>query len=135
MIVFHKGALYVVAKVLPHDSFILMAVQRITKVRPTETRFVRDRSFNLEAFKKHRFGIFGHPTLKPQKVVLRFTPDIADLIAERIWHPTQKVKRNQDGSLTLTMEVVISEELMGWIASWRGYVKVVGPAKLAEEFE
>lgn len=124
MILLHKGALYVVAKVVTHQNFILLAVQRIREVKPGDKRFVRDKSFSLEKLRKDRFGIFGHPSLKPRRVVLRFSPDIAETIAERIWHPTQKLKRNKDGSVTLTMSVPISDELLGWIASWRGYVTV-----------
>lgn len=125
MILLHKGGLYVVAKVVTHQSFILLAVQRIRGVKASDKRFVRDRGFSLESLRKHRFGIFGHPDLKPQKVVLKFSPDIAETIEERVWHPTQKLTRHKDGSVTLTMNVPITDELLGWIASWRGYVALL----------
>ena len=57
--------------------------------------------------------------------MLKFNKEIADIIAERIWHPSQKTTHHRDGSLTLEMKVVISDELKGWVASWREYVKVV----------
>lgn len=127
MILFHKGALYVVARVVAHDSYILLAIQRIVDVTSTGKRFTRNKSFSLESLRKDRFGIFGHPSLKPQKVVLKFSPDIADTICERVWHPTQKLTKHKDGSVTLTMRVPVSDELLGWIASWRGYVTTANP--------
>lgn len=130
MILYHKGALYVVVKTVTHQNFILLAVQRIRDVKLFDNRFVRDKSFSLETLRKDRFGIFGNPDLKPEKVVLRFSPDIAETISERVWHPSQKLNRNKDGSVTLTMRVPISDELLGWIASWRNYATIISPVNL-----
>ncbi|GAB4327809.1 MAG: transcriptional regulator [Candidatus Zixiibacteriota bacterium] len=130
MLVYHKGALYALVHVPRHDNFIFLPIQRIRDVEVTKAKFVRDPSFSLENLKENRFGIFGHSDLKPEKVVLKFRPDIADVVAERIWHPTQKLKRHRDGSLTLTMTVVISDELRSWVAGWLEYVRVLKPEAL-----
>jgi len=65
--------------------------------------------------------------LKPQKVVLKFHKEIAEVVAERIWHTSQKIKHHRDGSLTLEMRVVISDELRSWVGSWLEYVEVIKP--------
>lgn len=90
----------------------------------------RKADFALDKLREDRFGIFGHESLKPQKVVLRFNPDIPDTVAERIWHPSQKLKHHRDGSLTLEMKVVISDELRSWVAGWMDYVEVKRPTHL-----
>ncbi len=127
MLVYHKGALYALVHVPRHSNFIFLPIQRINAVEFTKENFARDSSFSLEKLKENRFGIFGHSDLKPEKVVLKFSPDIADVVAERIWHPTQKLQWHRDGSLTLTMKVVISDELRSWVAGWLGYVRVLKP--------
>jgi predicted DNA-binding transcriptional regulator YafY len=132
MLVYHKGALYALVHVPRHDNFIFLPIQRINAVELTRTKFTRDPSFTLEKLKENRFGIFGHSDLKPEKVVLRFSPDIADVVAERIWHPTQQFKRHRDGSLTLTMKVVISDELRSWVAGWLGSLTVLEPKGLMQ---
>jgi proteasome accessory factor B len=127
MMLWHKGALYAVAHSTQHGNYLFLPVQRIRGLEILPTKFRRERSFSLEKLREGRFGIFGYEGLKPQRVVLKFHKDIADIIAERIWHPSQKITRNRDGSLTLEMKVVISDELKGWIASWRGWVEVILP--------
>ncbi len=130
LILYHKGALYCVAFGLSHNKFLFLPIQRIRSAHPTGKTFKRSRAFSLEKIRQGRFGIFGNEHLRPQVVVLRFSEDIADVIAERIWHSSQKIERHADGSLTLSMKSVISDELRSWIAGWMDYVQVIKPASL-----
>lgn len=123
MLLLHKGAMYLVLYSNYFKTYIQLPVQRMLAVEVLDTTFRRDPKFSLEKLRRDRFGIFGFEGQKPQRVVLRFSKEIADTIAERIWHPSQKIKRHKDGSLTLEMKVIVSDELRGWIASWRGYVR------------
>ena len=127
MILFHKGALYAVVYIPDSGKYYTLPIQRIKKLELSDTHFKRDKRFSIEQILEGRIGIFGYEGLKPQRVVLKFSKDIADTVAERIWHPSQKIKRHPDGSLTLEMKVVISDELRGWIASWLEYVEVKEP--------
>lgn len=135
MLVFHKGALYVVAYLPYHDNYVFLPVQRLQEVQLSNTTFKRRPDFSLDKLRQGRFGIFGYEGQKPQRVVLRFSKDIADTIAERIWHQSQKLIRHRDGSLTLEMKVIISDELRSWIAGWLGYVRVIKPKRLLKEME
>ncbi|HDL00836.1 MAG TPA: WYL domain-containing protein, partial [candidate division Zixibacteria bacterium] len=92
--------------------------------------FTRDPKFDIDSLKKNRFGIYSGNNLKPKKVILKFNKEIAEIVAERIWHQSQKLKHHRDGSLTLEMKVVISDELRSWIGSWLKYVKVIQPKDL-----
>ncbi len=125
LLLYHKGALYAVVYVEAHDNYIFLPVQRIRSIEETAARFKRRKDFSLDRLREGRFGIFGGPDLKPERVVLRFDRDIAEVVAERVWHPSQKLTRHDDGSLTLEMETVVSDELRAWIGSWLGHVEVV----------
>ncbi len=126
LLLYHKGAMYAVVFVSAHDNYIFLPVQRIRSVEFTGEKFERDKDFSLDKLREGRFGIFGGPDLAPERVVLRFVPEIADIVAERIWHPSQKLTRNGDGSLTMELETVVSDELRAWIGSWLDKVEVVG---------
>ncbi len=130
LLLFHKGALYAVVYTPKHDSYLFLPIQRIREVKLLPATFKRKRGFSLEKLREGRFGIYGGDGLKPQKVVLRFSKGIADVVAERVWHPSQKLTSHRDGSLTLEFRVVISDELRAWVGSWLDYVKVVKPADL-----
>lgn len=135
MLVYHKGALYGIVYVPSHDNYIFLAVQRIRRIGPLEQTFKRRRDFNLEKICDGRFGIYGHEGLKPQKVVLKFSETVAETIAERIWHPSQKITRHRDGTLTLELQTIVSDELRSWVAGWLQYVEVIRPEDLMESDE
>ena len=132
MILYHKGALYCIVYVPHHKNFIFLPIQRICSVEALQETFHRKKDFSLEKLRAGRFGIFGCEGLQPQKVVLRFQPTIADVVAERVWHPSQQLTHNDDGSLTMTLNTIVSDELRSWIASWRKSVEIIKPAGLLE---
>jgi len=132
LILHHKGALYAVVFVPAHDNHLFLPIQRIRQVEITNRKFTRSRSFSVEDLCKGRFGIFGHDGLEPTQIVLRFRADIAGVVSERIWHQSQKLTPNDDGSLTMELETVISDEVRAWVGSWLDRVTVVSPVDLLQ---
>jgi predicted DNA-binding transcriptional regulator YafY len=133
LILYHKGALYTIVYVPSHNNFLFLPIQRIKGVSTTGASFKRRKDFSLDKVREGRFGIFGSEGLKPENVVLRFSSDIADVIAERIWHSSQKLTAHKDGSVTLTLKIIVSDELRAWVGSWLDYVTVVKPTNLLKE--
>lgn len=86
----------------------------------------------LAEYESRRFGIYADDA-PPEQVVLSFDAGFAYQIDGRIWHPSQRISRGEDGSLNLTMTVSAGEELMSWIFSWQHYVEVLEPQWLREE--
>lgn len=67
-----------------------------------------------------------------EEVRLRFSRAVADEIAERRWHASQKVERLDGGGLVLTLEVAEPEELVRWLVGFGPDVHVLAPASLAD---
>jgi predicted DNA-binding transcriptional regulator YafY len=66
------------------------------------------------------------------RVVLAFSPDVASLIKERIWHVTQQIEILDDKRCTLHLRVSNWNEMLPWIWSWGGQVEVLEPEPLRE---
>ncbi len=66
----------------------------------------------------------------PTEVVLRFAPNVATRVNETIWHPTQTVETEADGSLTWRATVSGTIEIRLWILSWGDDVEVLAPPEL-----
>ena len=66
----------------------------------------------------------------PTEVVLRFAPTVATRVNETIWHPTQAVSIDADGSLTWRATVAGIIEIRLWILSWGDDVEVLEPPDL-----
>jgi len=50
----------------------------------------------------------------------------------RIWHPSQKIRRQKSGDLILEMKVGLSFELEAWILRWGEFAKVIKPKELKD---
>lgn len=66
---------------------------------------------------------------------LLFDAKIATYIEERVWHSTQKMKRQRDGNLEMSFETTGWKELVRWILSWQPDVKVLTPKRLRKRVE
>ena len=113
-----------------HDDFFLLAFQRMEGLEVLDKDFVPEREFDMASFREGRLGLMS---AGPVKVRLRFSPDISHSVRGRLWHPSQRARELEDGSLEVEMKVGITDELIGWIMSWQDYAEVLEPQRLREE--
>jgi len=125
-----RGRLYLVAYHRVHDDFFLLAFQRMEGLEVLDKDFVPERKFDMASFREGRLGLMS---AGPVKVRLRFSPDISHSVRGRLWHPSQRTRELEDGSLEVEMKVGITDELIGWIMSWQDYAEVLEPQRLREE--
>ena len=64
---------------------------------------------------------------------LKFSPEIARIIEETIWHPSQVLERPKDGSVIMTLQVMDTVDLYSWILSWGEKVEVLEPEELRQD--
>jgi predicted DNA-binding transcriptional regulator YafY len=80
------------------------------------------------------YGLFGDN--KPQDARVLFNAELAPLISERIWHPSQKITRHgQDGEIVLHLHVSHDFELINWIRGWGRGASVLEPGTLRAAVE
>jgi len=128
-LVYYSGGLYVIGYIRQFDNFILLAIQRIHKLKVQDDRFSDDPKFNAQEFWDGKFGLFS---AEAQPVKLKFEQSIRHHIEGRIWHPSQKIEINKKGNLVLEMKVGLTPELISWILGWSNYVRVVTPSELQD---
>jgi len=58
------------------------------------------------------------------KIELQFTNPTAASVKDRIWHPTQILTFRKSGELTMSLTVADNRELVGWILSFGGGMRV-----------
>lgn len=77
-------------------------------------------------------GSFGPWSGDPVKIRLRFSADVAPLVAERRVHPSQTGELSEDGSLDLTLTAPLSPALVAWVVGWGAGVRVRAPRTLSD---
>jgi predicted DNA-binding transcriptional regulator YafY len=86
---------YLVAHTETGDEMRLWRLDRIKDVSALDENFVAQ-EFDLASYAARSFGVFQEP---PQDVVIRFSVDAADDVAEWVFHPSQIKEPQDDGSL------------------------------------
>ena len=91
--------------------------------------FQRDPDFDLAAHAARAFGSF-HTDAEQAEVIWRFTPGAAETAAEFIFHPEQKVTRDDDGGLTVRFTASGWLEMAWHLYQWGDQVEVLAPEAL-----
>lgn len=130
-LLFFKDALYLVAYVHNRQDLRRFLVDRIEAVKVSEERFDMPEDFDLDKLDQKAFGIVGDHA---QSIRIRFFPEVAHLIRERQWHPTQQIEEQQDGSLILSLQAGGDKEILAWLYSYLPHLEVLSPDDLREAF-
>ncbi|WP_158304252.1 helix-turn-helix transcriptional regulator [Solidesulfovibrio magneticus] len=75
---------------------------------------------------------FGFMEGEPFPVLIKFTPQVAHYIKERIWSDHQTIKSYKDGSILLKFMVQSAPELIAWVLSFGKEAKLIKPKALKE---
>ena len=89
--------------------------------------FTRKRRFSLREYAERSFGVFQE---KPVDVVWKFSPKAAPDAREFLFHPTQVMEAQADGSLIVRFRAGGLLEMAWHLFTWGNDVKVLKPSKL-----
>jgi predicted DNA-binding transcriptional regulator YafY len=127
---YRAGALYVVGFDHLSGEVRTFAVGRIREIEARPRRFEVPESFDFDAYVGSAFGVISEP---PVPVRIRFDRRWADWVAERTWHPTQRLVRRRGGALELSMEVGGAAEVRSWVLSFGSGAEVLEPRSLRDD--
>lgn len=104
-------------------------LSRILAVEKLEADFEEDPAFSLEAHAARSFGAFQE---EPFEVEWLFSPAAAAEAENFLFHPSQKMSRQADGSLTVRFTAGGRLEMAWHLHTWGREVKVLKPADFWE---
>lgn len=108
-------------------DFRNFALTGIERVEPLDKSFTRRRGFSLKAYAEESFGVYRE---KPVNVVWKFSKKAAPDAKDYLFHPTQKLEPQKDGSLIVRFRAGGLQEMAWHLAMWGDQVKVQRPARL-----
>ena len=129
---YHGGGLYVIGHDDLSDEIRTFAIDRILEATETSEAFEVPSDFDFDAYTASSFGVVAEPA---EQVRIRFDRSRATEIAERVWHPSQKLHPNEDGSVELELEVGTGIELKSWVLSFGQSAEVLSPPSLRADLE
>ena len=123
-----RGDWYLIAHDHLRDAVRIFSLARIRHLEPLARPFTPDPDFDADEYLGAIFEV--SETSEHHRVRIQFFDIAARLIAERIWHPTQKLTHNPDGSVILQMTVSDLREVAWWTLSWGRNARVLAPPDL-----
>lgn len=122
---------YVLAYCHRVDDIRIFKVERIESIEMTSKSYVIPAGFDANAYFASAWGIEVGD--EAETVRLKFKRGVARIMEETIYHPSQIVKRQADGSLIMTLRVSVSMELCSWVLGWGEKVEVLEPKELRKK--
>jgi len=127
---YFDGTFYMLAYCLLRKGIRLFAIDRIKSIENTDDIFEMPPDFDADELMQTSFGTFlGEPV----EVVIWFSADIAGYIEEKVWHASQEIEEQADGSILFKIEVAGTEEIKFWLLTWGAKARVVRPRALQDE--
>ena len=122
-----NGGFYLIGLCHLRNSVRTFAMDRIQGLTILKESFHLPRDFSLEDYLQTAFRVMrGDPKI----VKVWFSQGAARVVQERIWHPTQEIREQDDGSLVITLEVPINYEIISWILGFGSAAEVLQPVSL-----
>ncbi len=106
-------------------------LHKFEKLEITQQNFDRG-DFNLEKYTNLSFGVYHGKILN---VKLSFSKELVSEASQYRFHPTQKLKQEQDGSLTVTFKASGDKEIIWHIFKWGKGCKILAPKSLQKEYK
>lgn len=125
--ILYGGRGWLVAHVEGLPEMRLWRLDRIASADLLDRNFQRREHFSLSAYAAQSFGVFQE---EPIDVVLRFAPEAAEDAARWLFHPSQSITHEPDGSLTVRFRAGGMQEMCWHLLTWGGSVTVIAPDSL-----
>jgi len=127
-----KQAWYVIARTIDATEPRTYRVARFKTLRMLDTAADVPDAFDLKDYFGNAWAVYRGD--KTYDVELWFDPDAAKIVTETNWHHTQRSTKHHDGSVTLKFQIDGLEEVLHWILSWAGRVRVIKPTQLQDRY-
>jgi predicted DNA-binding transcriptional regulator YafY len=124
------GEWYVIAFCKLRNDRRMFSPARIRALVETGKTFTVPDEFRIGDFFDGTFRVIRDDGQPLQRVRLRFAPSAAKYIREKIWHASQKLHVEPDGSAVLELSLRSLLEVRRWIMSWGSECEVLEPPAL-----
>lgn len=106
-------------------------LDRMESVERTGGRFEAPADFDVPQYLRDSFGLFTGDEVF--EVFVRFDETASPYIRERLWHSSQEIDEQPDGSLIAHFRVNHLMDIKRWILSWGSHARVIRPEQLRND--
>ena len=127
----HRGNWYLIAYCHERKIPRMFTFTRIRKAVLSKSSFSIPHDFDPNKYFDKEMGVWASYQT-PKTIEIRFIKEAKVYATERIWHSSQTIKENKDGSITLKFTTTQIPEVFRWILGQGFNVKVLKPTELVK---
>lgn len=129
-VLFQNRSWYAIGRSSLHKEVRTFHVGRILDATLTEDAYEIPPRFTLKKYFGNAWRMIRE---EPEvEVVVRFRPLVARNVSEVLWHASQQLEWNDDGSLDFRAQVAGIREISWWILGYGEHAEVLAPQSLRE---
>jgi len=130
-----KNRWYVMANDNKDGNIKSFALDRLTNLEITSSKFEFPTDYSIEENYRYCFGIIHPNDEVPQDIVLSFDPTQGKYVKTLPLHTTQQILIDNDEELQIKLKLCISHDLVMELLSFGDKMKVLQPKSLADEIK
>lgn len=130
-----KNRWYLIAKDSNGKNPKTFALDRMTDLEITSTKFIVPASFDMYELFRYCYGIITPTDQQPEEVVLSFDPDQGKYIKSLPLHETQEIIVDNEVELRIKLKMFITHDFVMELLSYSNNVKILQPAHLASRLK
>ncbi|MDR3705819.1 MAG: WYL domain-containing protein [Paludibacteraceae bacterium] len=130
-----KNRWYVLARDLKDAKIKSFALDRLSDLAISQTKFEWPAHFDINTYYRYYFGIIGSGSGKPEEVILSFEPFQGKYIKSLPLHESQQTLIDNDTELRVKLTVYPTYDFVQEILSHGESVKVLSPQRLIDEIK
>lgn len=124
---YSKSSWYVIGYCHLNKRVQIFSIANIKQVTTTNKTYQIPANFSIDDFFGDAWRLIKG---KPQDIKLKFSQQISQWVGEKIWHKSQKITTNKDGSIIMELHVDGLNEILDWILGFGSKVEVISPKEL-----
>lgn len=128
--IIYGSDLYLISGEGEHTNPYVYKMHRLSDVVLTRETFEKG-DFDIKEYANKSFGVYQN---EAYKVELLFKEEVAEDVLNYNFHPTQKVKQNDDGTVTVKFKASGDKEILWHIFRWGENVKILSPKNLKQQY-
>lgn len=106
-------------------------LHKLKDVKLTNQSFSSD-GFNLQEYANQSFGVY-HGEIYDVKLL--FSPEVAEDVLQYNFHPSQKMKQLEDGSVKVSFKASGDKHIIWHLFKWGSKVKILAPKELVKTYK
>jgi predicted DNA-binding transcriptional regulator YafY len=130
-VLYQKRTWYVIGRSSIHRAVRTFHMGRIQESELTKDKFTPPPRFSLDRYLGNAWSLVRERGARTE-VVVRFQPYVAINVSEVVWHKTQRMIWNDDGTLDFHVTVDGINEISWWIMGYADQAQVLEPTELID---